>query len=244
MAILAGAEPFHADGGPIGVLMGHGFTGSPLSIRPWAQHLASEGFTVSAPLFPGHGTHWQDLETTRWTDWYNALERAHHELAQRCTQIFGFGLSMGAGLTLRLAQVKPTAFSGMVLVNPSVGSNKFGPKLLSRFPLLSRIVRTSTGIGGDIKKPGGPETSYDRVPVRAAYELTKMWAAVSADLDKITAPTLLYKSQIDHIVDGRSLELIRAGLTNAPLEVTTLNNDASTIFAGSTTWISQHRHQP
>ena len=47
-----GAEPFAADGGRTGVLLSHGFTGSPASMTPWARHLAGRGHTVRVPLLP------------------------------------------------------------------------------------------------------------------------------------------------------------------------------------------------
>jgi esterase/lipase len=68
--LLPGAEPFAADGGSIGVLLSHGFTGSPQSLRPWAEHLAAAGYAVRLPRLPGHGTTWQEMNTTRWTDWH------------------------------------------------------------------------------------------------------------------------------------------------------------------------------
>jgi carboxylesterase len=52
----------------VGVLLLQGFTGSPASLRPWAAHLTGAGFHVSAPCLPGHGTTWQDLDRTTWTD--------------------------------------------------------------------------------------------------------------------------------------------------------------------------------
>ena len=77
MAILPGAEPFSADGGPVGIVLSHGFTGTPQSLRPWAEHLAAAGLTVRLPLLPGHGTRWQDANSTGWQDWYAAVERAY-----------------------------------------------------------------------------------------------------------------------------------------------------------------------
>ena len=38
-----------------------GFTGTPMSMRPWGEHLAAEGFAVRCPLLPGHGTSWQEM---------------------------------------------------------------------------------------------------------------------------------------------------------------------------------------
>ena len=75
MVVRPGTEPFRHDGGSTGVLLCHGFTGSPASLRPWGEHLADEGHTVSLPLLPGHGTDWRELALTRWPDWYTAVER-------------------------------------------------------------------------------------------------------------------------------------------------------------------------
>ena len=43
-----GAEPFRHDGGPVGVLLCHGFTGSRRPLRPWAEHLAPPGYGAAA----------------------------------------------------------------------------------------------------------------------------------------------------------------------------------------------------
>ena len=56
-----GAEPFSADGGPHGVLVLHGFTGNPQSMRGLAEAFAAAGFAVELPLLPGHGTTIDDM---------------------------------------------------------------------------------------------------------------------------------------------------------------------------------------
>ena len=94
--LLPGAEPYDHAGGPVGVLLCHGFTGSPQSLRPWAEYLSEQGLTVSLPRLPGHGTSWQDLARTGWQDWYAEVDVAFGALGRRwCEQIFVFGLSMG-----------------------------------------------------------------------------------------------------------------------------------------------------
>ena len=59
-------QPFAHDGGPVGVVLSHGFTGTPASMRPWAEHLAAAGYSVRLPLLPGHGGTWQETNRTRW----------------------------------------------------------------------------------------------------------------------------------------------------------------------------------
>ena len=104
MPLFPGAEPYSADGGSTGILLLHGFTGSPKSMRPWAERMSAEGHTVRLPRLPGHGTRWQDMNLTRWEDWYAEADRAFLELQKSCERVFVFGLSMGGTLTLRLAE--------------------------------------------------------------------------------------------------------------------------------------------
>jgi carboxylesterase len=82
--LMPGAEPYSHDGAEVGVLLCHGFTGTPQSMRPWGEYLAARGLTVSVPLLPGHGTRWQDMQQTGWQDWYAEVDRALRELTARC----------------------------------------------------------------------------------------------------------------------------------------------------------------
>jgi carboxylesterase len=237
--IVAGAEPFHKDGGPTGMLLCHGLTGSPASMRPWAQYLAAVGITVDVPLLPGHGTTWQQLNTMRWPDWFGAVERALLDLAERCEQVFVGGSSMGGCLALRLAQVHGAHVNGLVLVNPAIASKD---KRLLALPVLQRFVPSFPALSGDIAKPGTNEIAYERTPLRALHSLTHLWRLVIADLSRVTQPLLIYRSEHDHIVDATSLGLIRSRVSSTDVTVVTLRNsyhvatldhDAETIFAGS-----------
>ena len=113
MPLLPDAEPYAHDGNKIGIIVSHGFTGQPKSVKPWAKHLAAAGFTVRAPRLPGHGTRWQEMNNTVWQDWYAEIERTYRELADKCDQIFVMGLSMGGSLALRLAEEKGKGIAGI-----------------------------------------------------------------------------------------------------------------------------------
>src|SRR5437762_8177816 len=96
--LMEGAEPFSAVGGPVGVLVCHGFTGNPQSMRGLAEAFAAAGFSVELPLWPGHGTSIDDMLTTGWPDWSAAAEAAYADLASRCGKVVVAGLSMGGTL--------------------------------------------------------------------------------------------------------------------------------------------------
>jgi len=245
-SLLAGAEPFEHSGGPVGVLLCHGFTGSPQTLRGWADHLSEHGFTVSLPRLPGHGTVWQDLAHTGWQDWYAEVDRAFGALAARCEQTFVFGLSMGGCLALRLAEVHGSAVRGLVVVNPSLAPDT---KLFLLAPVLKYVVRSLPGIASDIRKPGAHEVGYDRVPVRAAATLPKLWDITTKHLGDITQPVLVYRSAVDHVVGPASMRVLLAGLPKEQVtvrecadsyHVATLDNEAEAIFEGSVKFVQDH----
>lgn len=245
MALLPGAEPFTADGGPIGVLLSHGFTGSPASMRPWAQYLADRGCTVRAPLLPGHGTRWQDANRTTWRDWYGAIEQAYAELAGRCEVVFAAGLSMGGTLVTRLAEEKGSALAGVMLVNPAYATERVDARF-ARF--VWPVLPSRPAIGGDIKKPGAAETAYDRTPVRAFASLQQLWRVVRTDLGRISTPVLLFRSREDHVVEPLSGRILIEGATGTSVReivlensyhVATLDHDAEHIFDTSWQFISE-----
>jgi carboxylesterase len=239
MPLLPGAEPFHHDGGRVGVLLCHGFTGCPQSLRPWAEYLAARDLTVSLPRLPGHGTRWQELALTKWTDWYAEAERAFLDLCSHCDKVFVMGLSMGGTLSVRLAEQHGRNVAGLVLVNPSL-LTKSPLRLL--LPLLKLVVPTVKGIANDIKKPGAAEVAYDRMPLRALASLADLWQVTRADLHLVEVPILVLRSRVDHVVEPENAALLQASVRSADVEervledsyhVATLDNDAETIFAGS-----------
>jgi carboxylesterase len=243
MPLMPGAEPFSHDGGPIGALLCHGFTGTPQSLRPWAEQLAAADLSVRLPRLPGHGTSIAEANLTTWHDWYAELERNFLELSRQCDQVFVMGLSMGGTLALRLAEVHGAAISGLVLVNPSLLTKRPDRFLL---PALRLVVPSWAGIASDIKKPGEVELAYDRIPMKAAYSLSKLWSTTRADLPKVTQPILIYRSPEDHVVEPDSCVLLREKVASTDVDevlledsyhVATLDNDAPTIFEGSVEFV-------
>jgi carboxylesterase len=243
---MPGAEPYFHPGGSTGVLLCHGFTGSPGSLRPWAEYLAGAGLTVSLPRLPGHGTTWQEMARTRWEDWYAEVDRAFEELRGQASEIFVMGLSMGGCLALRMAEIRGAAVRGLVLVNPSVTADT---KLFLLAPALKLVVPSLPGIASDIKKPDAHEIGYDRIPVRAAATLPQLWGTTSRALGSITQPVLVYRSTVDHVVGPPSMKVLLAGLPQDQVtvrecadsyHVATLDNDAEAIFEGSVKFVHDH----
>ncbi|MCW2760026.1 MAG: esterase [Marmoricola sp.] len=245
------AEPFLSDGdaasprGRIGVLLSHGFTGSPASMKPWGEYLAAQGYAVSIPRLPGHGTSWQEMNTTTWADWAGELQRAFVALSEQVDTVFVFGLSMGGGLALRLTANHPDEVAGLVLVNPAVATDRKDVKLL---PVLKHLIPSLPGVANDIKKAGVEEHGYNRTPLRAAASMFQGYKLLRADLGRITCPLLLLRSAEDHVVDPSSARIILATVASSDTSevildnsyhVATLDNDAERIFKESAAFIER-----
>ena len=247
MPVMPGAEAYARDGGPTGVLLCHGFTGSPQSLRPWAEYLADAGLGVSLPRLPGHGTTWQEMARTRWEDWFAEVSRAFDELQSRSEEIFVMGLSMGGCLALRLAELHGPAIRGLALVNPSLTADS--ALTFAAVRVLKFFVPSVKGIASDIKKPGAAEAGYDRTPVRAAASLPGLWQTTQEHLAELTQPVLVYRSKTDHVVGPASVRLLTSALAASQIDVrelsdsyhvATLDNDAEAIFAGSLDFVRVH----
>jgi carboxylesterase len=248
---MPGAEPFAFPGGDgptggTGVLLVHGFTGSPMSMRPWGEHLAAAGLAVSCPLLPGHGTHWQDCNDSSHDQWTATVEEAFDALRADCERVFVAGLSMGGTLATRLAETRADDVAGLVLVNPALLTQRLDARLL--LPLIARLTPSWAPIASDIKKPGVTELAYSRLPTRAMMQLRGLWKVTRADLADVTAPVLVFTSREDHVVEPVNSQVLLDGVASADVthvvledsyHVATLDNDAPRIFTGSVDWIRE-----
>jgi esterase/lipase len=252
--VLPGAEPFAFSGSGrdarTGVLLIHGFTGTPMSMRPWGEHLAAEGFTVRCPLLPGHGTRWQDANLSTHGQWTAAVDEAFDALSADCDRVFVAGLSMGGTLATRFAETRPDDLAGLMLVNPALLTQRLDAKLL---PLLARITPSWAPIGSDIKKPGITELAYPKLPTRAMMQLRQLWAATRAELPRVTAPVIVFHSAEDHVVEPINTQVLLDGVSSSDTtevvlrdsyHVATLDNDAPLIFSGSVDWMRERSGTP
>ncbi len=229
----------------IGIVLVHGFTGSPASMRPWAHNLVEHGYSVRVPRLPGHGTQWQDLNKVSWNEWPDRVVKDLQDLRRTCSKVFIFGLSMGGCTTLNVAENH--AVDGLVLVNPMIHI----PGLQIKFaPILAMLKPGMPSVGDDIKKPDVTEWGYDVLPTKGVIQLNKMLKSTKANLGKITAPTLLFHSVDDHVLPISNSDIIMSGIgtkekqriemTNS-YHVATMDYDADLIFANALAHIQQWR---
>lgn len=102
------SQPLFLKGGETGVLVVHGYTGSPHDFTYTAGELNKAGFTVSVPRLPGHGTCAEDFLRTTRRDWLRRAYDAYYDLKGLCEDVYIVGLSMGGVIALIMsANLKP-----------------------------------------------------------------------------------------------------------------------------------------
>ena len=202
VAVMTGAEPFSAPGGPHGALVVHGFTGTPQSMRGLASAFAAAGFAVELPLLPGHGTSVDDMATTTFTDWSEAVERAYDDLAPHCDHVVVAGLSMGATLAAGLA-VRHPEIAGLVVINGAFAPPE--PNVRDGLEqLVAQGVARIPGPGNDVADPDQTELAYTEVPPPQLLSLLDHLELLQGELAQIRCPSLVITSDNDHVVQPAS----------------------------------------
>jgi carboxylesterase len=204
--ILPGAEPMSHEGTTsTGVLVLHGFTGNPSSMRGVADAMAALGHHVEMPRLPGHGTSLDDMVGTGWADWTAEVAAAHGRLHARVDEIVVVGLSMGGSLTLWSAFELP-GVTGIVCINPATMPQP--PEVIAMLQeMLDEGNEVMPAIGGDIADPDVTEIAYDGVPLRALLSfMHDGLAPMTGRFAELSVPLLLLTSRQDHVVEPANSE--------------------------------------
>lgn len=215
--VIDGAEAFFYKGNDIGILISHGFVGTPQSVQYVGEKFAEQGYTVLAPRLPGHGTHYHDLEKSTHEDWFTELERGYQFLVGQCSTVFMIGQSMGGTLTLKMAQKYP-GIKGVVTINAAL--------TLPSFEHLKKQQSPKYILEGepDIKAKGVYEITYHKTPLHAIHQLQELMENAPALLEEITSPILCIKSRIDHVIPPANTEFIYRNVGSKIKELATLEN--------------------
>jgi carboxylesterase len=217
--IIPGAEPMSVEGGPVGVLVLHGFTGNPQSVRPLAEAAAAAGHGVEMPLLAGHGTVIEDMLSTTWADWSADAEAAYEKLAARSERVVVAGLSMGGALTCWLAARHP-GIAGIICVNPATQAAAEVREFIQG--LVDSGDDVMPGIGSDVADPDVVESAYSGTPLRPLLSLFAAANDLEGALARITCPLLLFTSPQDHVVPPTDSDFL-AGAVSGPVTRVTLD---------------------
>ncbi len=190
---------FYWEAGRTGVLLCHGFTATTAEVRILAQALLARGYSVAAPLLPGHGTTPQDCNRYTWEDWYASLEQAYHQLAARCQTLIVGGESTGALLALYLAHAHEEV-AAILCYAPALQLKLGKGKIF----LLSLLVPFLSSIPKPRPTDDNPWQGYTVQPLKGARQLLRLQKSVRPLLPAIHQPILIMQGRLDPTVHARS----------------------------------------
>jgi len=218
-------------GGPVGLLLVHGFTGSPTEMSRIAPALQQQGLTVSAPLLPGHGTTPSELNRQRMEDWLAHVRAALADLELRCRTVFIGGLSLGSLLALHVAAEHPQV-AGVVVYSPPLLITDRRSYLV---PFIKHLVRELPKPPDYFTDPTAAEQlwSYSIYPVAATHQVLRLLGQVKRRLPQVTCPALVVASRIDKSLHPYSAQYTYDRLGSGKKELIWLENSGHVITLDS-----------
>jgi len=218
------AKEFFYPGSKTGILLIHGFTGSPSEMRYLGEYLKDKGFTVNGVLLKGHGTTIQDMNKTSYKDWIKSAEQGYLKLIDECDEIFVVGFSMGGALALHLAQKYD--IKGIISLSTPI-------RILNRQYYIAMLVKYFKFIIGKqqkiVKQKDPFIISYDKTPIKCMVSLMQLINLVKADLHKIEKPILIMQSYGDGTVHPSSANFIYNRIASIDKSIIFLHNSGHVI---------------
>ena len=219
-----------------GVILVHGYMAAPEEIRPLADYLYKNGYTVYGARLRGHGTAPEDLAGQSWEKWYHSVGRAYIVMKNSTKSFAICGFSAGAGIALLQAANKPGKFAGIISINGPVrlqdSSSKFSSIVVVWNKFLSKINASRGKMEFVSNDPENPTINYSRNPVRGVYELEKLMKVVKGRLADIKEPTLVMQGSDDPVVNPVSGLEIFSKLGSERKELVQITADHHGILRG------------
>ena len=213
-------DPFFFDGGPVGVLLIHGFTGAPPEMRPLGKVLAARGLTVAGVRLPGHGTTPEELARTTRAEWIAACETELAKLRSCCQTLFVGGLSLGALLALWLG-AQHDDLAGLILLAPAVKVRDWRMRFTPIAKHFISYVPVDHTADSDLDDPDALDHvwCYDTRPVAAAAEVYALQQRVRRLLPLVTQPALIVQGKRDGSLPPEAAQITydRIGSTDKTL---------------------------
>jgi carboxylesterase len=208
--IVPGTEPIELyPSSPVGaVLLLHGFGDSPQSIASLAMPLYERGFSVYAPLLPGHGRTLRDFHAAGAAAWMAESRRALEMLRERDERVGIVGLSMGGALAALLAS-ETSDLRALVLLAPYLEP----PTAVRAVGIAAPVVGWLTPYmrGGDPRSIYDPAAhaaalAYRAVSPRSIAQLVRLTDRARSRLPLVQVPTLYIQSREDYRISVAAAE--------------------------------------
>ncbi len=210
------AREFYFKGGNTGILLIHGFTGTPSEVRLLGEFLRDRGYTVKGILLKGHGTTLEDMRKCSYRDWIRGAVEGYKSLRQECDEVFAVGLSMGGLLSLYLAgnyDIRgAVTLSAPIRIHGRSAALDFIEKNFRTYILRSPVNKDINII------------SYDKSPLISVHNLFKLIRHVKKNLEYIEKPVLIMQSYGDRTVSPLSANIIYNNIGSRDKSIIYLHN--------------------
>jgi len=229
--IIPTAEPFIFHGGSIGVLLVHGFTGSPKEMREMGEYLYKRGYSVHGVRLAGHATKPEDLLRVHWEDWLVSIEAGYYLLQDISEKIIIAGLSMGGVLSLLFASLYHV--SGVIAMSTPYDLPPDPRRKI--LPLLWRIMKNIPKGEPDWDDPTAEEghVSYPAYPTKAIIQLGSLMTEMQSSLKNIKVPALIMHSKKDGGVPIENMSSIYSMLGSTDKKMITFEQSGHVIVRDS-----------
>lgn len=193
------------------VLLLHGMSDSPYSLRALGEKLQAQGFTVLGLRMPGHGAAPSGLTSVTWQDMSAAvrlgMEHLAHSVDGRPIHIIGYSTGAPLALDFALQAEQNSALqspASLILISPAIGISPAAALAkwkvrLSALPGLSQIAWLQI-------QPEFDPYKFNSFATNAAEQVHRLTRSVAdriaarAGTEQLLPPILVFKSTVDATV--------------------------------------------
>lgn len=198
-------KPFYFERGPRAVLLLHGFTGTTADVRMLGRFLEKKDYTVSAPLYKGHGVDPEQLITTGPKDWWQSVVDSYRDLREKgFEEIAVVGLSLGGVHALRLSTEYP--IKGVVPMCAPM-TMKTTDQMFEGVLRYAKAYKQFQG-----KEPEIIERELQHIRATGMPSLADLKAMIEEDvrtrLEDVYAPLFVVQARLDEVIDPHSANII------------------------------------
>ena len=162
-----------------GILLTHGLSDCPYSMRHLAVFFQENGFRVMAILLPGHGTQPGDLLDVGWHEWAKTVAYGVDRLAEEVDQVYLAGYSLGGTLSI-YHSLRDSRVRGLFLFSPALQITQWAA-WANFHKLYSWLMPAQKWIG---IKPDRDIYKYESLPKNAAAQIYALTQALSIQLQQ------------------------------------------------------------